>query len=319
MVHRREQVRLTEVATSVIDGRRGFGSGVAAYLAWGLFPLFWPLLKPARPLEILAHRFVWSLLVVLLILAVQRRWAWIPVILRQPRRLALLALAAVLIAVNWGTYIYGVNSDQVVETSLGYFINPLVTVLLGVVVLRERLRRVQWAALAIGALAVLVLAVTYGRMPWIALVLAFSFGTYGLIKKLVAMDAVQSLTIETAVLFLPGLAYLAFIDGGTFVSGSLGHDALLASAGVVTAIPLLFFGTAARLLPLSTLGLLQYLTPGMQLALGVLLFHEAMPAPRLIGFALVWLALAVLIGDGIAHRRRPEPVPASVELEAVSG
>lgn len=312
---------MTEVATSVSDGRRGFGSGVAAYLAWGLFPLFWPLLKPARPLEILAHRFVWSLLVVLLILAVQRRWAWIPVILRQPRRLALLGLAAVLIAVNWGTYIYGVNSDQVVETSLGYFINPLVTVLLGVVVLRERLRRVQWAALVIGALAVLVLAVTYGRMPWIALVLAFSFGTYGLIKKLVAMDAVQSLTIETAVLFVPGLAYLAFIDGGTFISGSLGHDALLASAGVVTAIPLLFFGAAARLLPLSTLGLLQYLTPGMQLALGVLLFHEAMPAPRLIGFALVWLALAVLIGDGIAHRRRPEPAPApaSVELEAVSG
>jgi len=289
--------------SKVTDSRRGLGSGVAAYFMWGLFPLFWPLLKPARPLEILAHRFVWSLLVVLAILAVQRRWDWIPAILGQPRRLGLLSLAAVCIATNWGTYIYGVNSGQVVETSLGYFINPLVTVLLGVVVLQERLRPVQWAALGIGALAVLVLAATYGRVPWIALVLAFSFGTYGLLKKVVSMDSVQSLTVETAVLFLPALGYLVYIGGGTFTSGSLGHDALLASSGVVTAIPLLFFGAAASRLPLSTLGLLQYLAPALQFAFGVVIFHEAMPASRLVGFGLVWVSLVVLTLDGLRHRQ----------------
>jgi chloramphenicol-sensitive protein RarD len=288
----------------VTDARRGLGFGAGAYFLWGLFPLFWPLLKPARPVEILAHRFVWSLLVVVIILAVQRRWGWIAVLLRQPRRLALLAVAAVTIAINWGVYIYGVNSDQVVETSLGYFINPLVTVLLGVVVLRERLRPVQWAALGTGALAVLVLAVTYGRVPWIALALAFSFGTYGLIKKVISMDAVQSLAVETAVLFVPALAYLVFIDGGTFVTGSVGHGALLASAGVVTAVPLLFFGAAARRLPLTTMGLLQYLAPALQFAFGVVLFHEQMPPARLVGFLLVWVALAVLTVDGLAHRQR---------------
>jgi len=228
----------------VTSSRRGLAYGATAYLLWGLFPLFWPLLKPANAVEILAHRIVWSLVVVVVILAVQRRWRWIGAIVRQPRRLALLAAAAVLIGVNWATYIYGVNSGQIVETSLGYFINPLVTVLLGVVVLQERLRAVQWGALAIGAVAVLVLALDYGRVPWIALILAFSFGTYGLIKKVISMDAVQGLTVETAALFVPALAYLLFIGGGTFAHSGAGHMGLLASAGVVTAIPLLFGGGA---------------------------------------------------------------------------
>lgn len=299
------------------DSRRGLGYGAAAYLLWGLFPLFWPLLKPAQPVEILAHRIVWSLLVVLGILAVQRRWRWIAVIVRHPRRLGLLAAAAALIAINWATYIYGVNSGQIVETSLGYFINPLVTVLLGVVALRERLRPIQWAALAIGGAAVLVLALDYGRVPRIALTLAFSFGTYGLIKKVISMDAVQSLTVETAALFVPALGYLVFIGGGTLADSGAGHLALLASAGVVTAIPLLFFGAAARRLPLSTIGLLQYLAPGLQFLLGVAVFGEPMPPSRLVGFALVWVALIVLTAEGLANRaRRERPAP---ELEPVPG
>ena len=286
------------------DSRRGLGFGVGAYVLWGLFPLFWPLLKPAAPAEILAHRFVWSLVVVLLILAVQRRWRWIPALLRKPKKVALLVLAAVLIAVNWWTYIYGVNSDQVVETSLGYFINPLVTVLIGVVVLRERLRRVQWAALGLGAIAVLVLTADYGRVPWIALILAGSFAIYGLIKKVLSMDAVQSLTAETAVLFLPALAYLLLLDGGTFTLDSPAHDGLLVASGVVTAIPLLLFGAAARRLPLSTIGLLQYFGPALQFVIGVWIFHEPMPLSRLIGFILVWAALVVLTVDGLRNGRR---------------
>jgi len=286
------------------ESRRGLGYGVAAYLLWGLFPLFWPLLRPARPLEILAHRFVWSLVFVLVILVIQRRWAWIGILLLRPRRLALLVAAAVLIAVNWGTYIYGVNSGQVVQTSLGYFINPLVTVLLAVIVLRERLRPGQWAALGVGGVAVVLLALGYGRVPWIALILAFSFGTYSLIKKVISMDPVQSLTVETAALVVPAVIYLAVIGGGSFAGGSLAHDALLVSSGVVTAIPLLFFGAAARRLPLRTLGLLQYLGPALQFAFGVLVFHEPMPLSRLAGFALVWTALVILTAEGLAHRRR---------------
>ncbi|MDP9239028.1 MAG: EamA family transporter RarD [Actinomycetota bacterium] len=299
----------------VTSSRRGLGYGVAAYLLWGLFPLFWPLLKPAGAVEILAHRIVWSLVVVVVILAAQRRWRWIEAILRRPGRLALLGTAAALIGVNWATYIYGVNSGQIVETSLGYFINPLVTVLLGVVVLRERLRPIQWVALAIGTVAVLVLALDYGRVPWIALALAFSFGAYGLIKKVVSMDAVQGLTVETAALFVPALAYLLFIGGGTFTASGPPHMALLASAGLVTAIPLLLFGAAARRLPLSTIGLLQYLSPALQFLLGVIVYGEPMPRSRLIGFALVWVALIVLTVDGLANRqRRGTPAP---QLEPV--
>ena len=292
--------------------RRGLAFGVGAYLLWGLFPLFWPLLKPATPLEILAHRIVWSLVVVLAILAVQRRWAWIPALVRRPARLGLLAAAGVLIAINWLTYIYGVNSGQVVESSLGYFINPLVTVALGVAVLGERLRPVQWVALALGGIAVLVLTAGYGRVPWIALVLAGSFGVYGLIKKVLSTDAVQTLTAETAVLFLPALAYLLIIDG-TFAVSAPAHDALLIASGVVTAIPLLLFGAAARRLPLSTLGLLQYLGPALQFVIGVWVFSEPMPLSRLVGFALVWAALVVLTLDGMRNHRRRRRLPAELE------
>ena len=304
------------------DERRGTAYGVAAYLLWGLFPLYWPLLEPAGAVEILAHRIVWSLLFVLLVLAVTRSWTWVRPLLQAPATLARMALAAVLIAGNWALYIWGVNNEHVVETSLGYFINPIVTVLIGVLVLHERLRPVQWAAIALGSLAVVVLTVDYGRPPWIALGLAFSFATYGLLKKQVGatVGAVQSLTGETAVLFLPALAYLLVLDArgdGQLGHSGVGHGLLLASAGVATAVPLLFFAAAARRVPLSTLGLLQYLAPVLQFLTGVVLYDEPMPASRLAGFALVWAALLLLSYDGMRHGRRRRRARHEADAELV--
>lgn len=277
-----------------------------------MFPLYWPLLEPAGAVEILAHRIIWSFVAVLILLVALRSWAWIPQLIRDRRRFGLLAIAAVVITFNWGTYIYGVNTGQVVETSLGYFINPLVTVLLGVVVLGERLRRPQWLAVAIATVAVGVLTVDYGRVPWIALVLAFSFATYGLLKKKANVGAVESLAVETGVLLLPMSAYLVVLQlsgAATFGHEGVGHAVLLAGSGVVTAIPLLFFGAAAIRVPLTQLGLLQYLAPTLQLAIGVLLYDEPMPAVRLLGFALVWTALVVFTADTLAASRRRQRPP----------
>ncbi|WP_078941019.1 EamA family transporter RarD [Streptomyces cellulosae] len=293
--------------TSRSESRVGLLNGFAAYGMWGLVPLFWPLLKPAGAAEILAHRMVWSLAFVGVALIVVRRWAWAGELLRQPRRLALIAVAAAFITVNWGVYIWAVNSGHVVEASLGYFINPLVTIAMGVLLLKERLRPVQWAAVGIGFTAVLVLTIGYGQPPWISLTLAFSFATYGLVKKKVNLGGVESLAAETAIQFLPALAYLLWLGGrgeATFVSEGAGHAALLAATGVVTAIPLVCFGAAAIRVPLSTLGLLQYLAPVFQFLLGVLYFHEDMPPERWAGFALVWLALTLLTWDALRTARR---------------
>ncbi len=285
--------------------RQGLAYGAGAYLLWGLFPLYWPLLEPAGPGEVLAHRVLWSLVFVAGLLALRRRWVWVRRL--GARRTGLLAVAAAVVSVNWLGYIWGVSNGHVVETSLGYFINPLVTVLLGVLVLGERLRPVQWAALGLGAVAVLVLTADYGRPPWLALLLAFSFATYGFVKKQVGIGAVESLGVETALLAVPALAYLGWLaatGGSTFGAGGGGHVLLLVLAGPVTAVPLLLFGAAARRLPLSVLGLLQYLAPVLQFGFGVLLFHEPMPPARLAGFALVWLALVVLTADGLRSARR---------------
>ena len=292
-----------------IDTRRGTAYGVAAYLLWGLFPLYWPLLQPASSLEIVAHRFVWSLLVVIVLLAATRDWAWLGPFAHDRASQWRLAVASALIAGNWCLYIYGVNSDQVVETSLGYFINPLVTVLIGVLVLGERLNRVQWVAVGLGAAAVLVLAFDYGRPPWIALGLAFSFAIYGLIKNQVGprVGAVASLSVESAVMFVPALTFLVVIEArgdADFGHHGAGHAALLATAGVATAVPLLFFAAAARRVPLTVLGLLQYLAPVLQFLTGVLIYSEPMPASRLVGFALVWAALLVFTVDGLRSRQR---------------
>ncbi|MFC7549086.1 EamA family transporter RarD [Plantactinospora sp. GCM10030261] len=274
---------------------------------WGFMPVYIKLLRPAGPVEILAHRVVWSVAFVAIVLAALRNWRFLVRLRRRPQALAGVGLAAGLIAVNWGTYAYGVNSDRVVETALGYFINPLVIVLLGVAVLRERLRAAQWIALGLGALAVAVLTVDYGRLPYLALVLACTFGSYGLVKKRLGLPAAEGLFVESAALAVPALAFLGWLawrSEGTFGEVSAGHTALLVGAGAVTAVPLLFFAGAANRLPLTGLGLLQYLAPILQLGCGVLIFHEPMPPARLAGFALVWLALVVFTVDGLRTARR---------------
>jgi len=300
-------------------GRSGGGLtfGVAAYLCWGLFPLYWPLLEPAGAVEILAHRMLWSLVFVAVLLTAGRRWGAVRRLAADRRHLARLSVAAVLVSVNWGLYIWGVNNGEVIETSLGYFINPLVTILLGVLVLGERLTRTQWVAVGIASAAIVVLTVDYGRPPWIALGLALAFGGYALLKKQVGAGAMESLAIETSVLALPALLTLAVLAGRSqlaFGQHGAGNTLLLAGTGVVTAVPLLLFGAAASRLPLTTVGLLQYLTPVLQFAVGVGIRHESLPAGRLIGFMLVWLALVVLTIDAIRRQRTvaaPERVTAA--------
>ncbi|AVT31226.1 MULTISPECIES: EamA family transporter RarD [unclassified Plantactinospora] len=303
--------------------RRGYLYGLGAYTMWGFFPLYIRLLEPAGPVEILAHRVVWSVVFVALLLAVARNWGFLRDLRHRPGKLAGIGLAAALIAVNWGAYIYGVNSERVVETALGYFINPLVVVLLGVAVLRERLRVAQWVALGIGGLAVAVLTVDYGRLPYLALTLAASFGSYSLVKKRLGLPAAEGMFIESAALTLPALGYLGWLtwhSESSFGQVSAGHTALLMLAGAATAIPLLMFAGAANRLSLTALGMLQYLAPILQLGFGVLVFHEPMPPARLAGFALVWLALVVFTADAIRNVRRsrtallaatPEPAAAT--------
>ncbi|MFV6027064.1 EamA family transporter RarD [Streptomyces sp. NPDC056264] len=289
------------------EERAGLLYGIGAYGMWGLVPLFWPLLKPAGSVEILAHRMAWSLVFVGVALLAVRRWGWVRELVRSPRKLGLITVAAAVITVNWGLYIWSVNTGHVVEASLGYFINPLVTIALGVLVLQERLRPAQWAAVGIGFAAVLVLAIGYGQPPWISLTLAFSFAVYGLVKKKVNIGGLESLAAETAIQFLPALGYLVWLGTqGTLAFGShgAGHTALLAATGIVTAVPLVCFGAAAIRVPLSTLGLLQYLAPTFQFLLGILYFHEEMPPERWAGFSLVWLALTILTWDALRSARR---------------
>jgi chloramphenicol-sensitive protein RarD len=302
--------------------RKGYLFGIAAYATWGFFPLYWRMLRPATAVEILAHRIAWSVVFVAAVVTVVRGWRRIATLTRRPGKVLLIVTAAVVIAFNWGTYIYGVNTDRVVETSLGYFINPLVTVVLGVLVLRERLRPAQWTAVGIGAVAVGVLTVDYGHVPYIALILAGSFALYGLIKKRLAVPAADGLLLESGVLALPAVGFLAvLVVRGESTMGHVSglHTILLVLAGAATAIPLLLFAGAANRIPLSAIGLLQYLAPILQLGCGVLILGEPMPPARLAGFALVWLALAVFTWDGIralrahgratAAARAPEPAP----------
>jgi chloramphenicol-sensitive protein RarD len=305
-----------------VDERRaGVASGLAAYGLWGLFPLYFPLLEPAGGVEIVAHRVVWSLVFVAVLLTVMRAWRQVRATVTDRRSLLVLFGAAVLIAVNWLVFVYAVNSGHVVETSLGYFINPLVSVLLGVVVFAERLRRLQWVAVGIAAVAVAVLTVDYGRPPWIALALAVTFGLYGLMKKLVRVAAAPGLFVETALVVVPAVAVLAVLQTrgeATAGTAGTGHLLLLLSSGVATAVPLLLFAGATRRIPLSTVGLLQYVTPLMQLAIGVFVYQEPMPPARLAGFVIVWVALAVFTVDSLrnaragARRRTAEAAPAPV-------
>jgi chloramphenicol-sensitive protein RarD len=256
---------------------------------------------------VLAHRVLWSLLVVALLLALTRRTGNLRAVVADRGLVTRLAVAAVVVAVNWGAYIYGVTSGQVVETSLGYFVNPIVTVLLAVLVLGERLRPAQWTALGIAFLAVLVLSVENGRPPWIALLLAFSFAAYGLIKKTAAVGAVEGLAVETAVLLPLAAGYVGYLVAtgtSTFGTEGAGHAGMLATTGLVTAVPLLLFASAATRVSLTTLGLLQYLAPTVQFLLGVLVLGEPLPPVKLAGFVLVWSALALFTADLVRHHRR---------------
>jgi chloramphenicol-sensitive protein RarD len=297
------------------EQRLGIVYGLAAYLLWGLFPLFFPLLEPAAPVEILAHRIVWSLAAVVVILAATRNVRSLVAVLKDRRRLKLLSAAAVLIAVNWGIFIYAVNSKHVIESSLGYFITPIVSVAFGVIVFRERLRQWQYAALGLGTIAVALLALDYGRLPWIALTLALSFGTYGLLKKLADVGAAESLALETLVLLVPAIAYLVVLEasgGGTFAHRGADHVLLLMAVGPITAVPLLFFAGAVTRVPLTVIGMLQYLAPVLQFLVGLVIVGENMPATRWIGFGLVWIALVVLSVDGLRAARRGRVKSAAV-------
>ena len=306
---------------AVDERRAGTAAGLSAYLLWGCFPLYFPLLEPAGGVEIVAHRVIWSLLFVALLLTALRRWSLVRAAVTDRRTLLVLAGASALIAANWLVFVYGVNSGHVVETSLGYFINPLVSVLLGVVVFSERLRPLQWTAVGLATVAVVVLTIDYGRPPWIALTLAATFGSYGLLKKLVRVEAAPGLFVETAVAFVPALVVLGVLHGtgrGTAGSEGTGHLLLLMASGIATAVPLLLFAAAARRIPLSTVGLLQYVTPLMQLALGVFVFHEPMPPARLVGFAIVWAALAVFTIDSLRAARAAGRRAAAEQVPAVA-
>jgi chloramphenicol-sensitive protein RarD len=301
------------------EQRRGYLYGLAAYVLWGFFPIYFKQLKPSTPLEILAHRVVWSVVFISLLLLVLRNWRFLGRILRSPRLFGGITVAALLIAVNWGTYIYGVNSSRVVETALGYFITPLVLVLFGVTLERERLRRWQWVAVAMGAAAVAVLTVDYGRLPYIALILAASFGSYSLVKKRLALPPAEGLFVESAVLAVPALAYLVWLTAAGdahFGHVSAGHTALMVLSGVATAVPLLLFAGAANRVPMVGIGILQYVAPILQLACGLLLFHEPMPPARLAGFALVWIALIIFTLDAVRQRTTTGTTAATVEPAA---
>ena len=296
-----------------IPTRSGLLFGACAYLIWGLLPLYFLLLAPAGPFEIVAWRIIWSLGFCAIALGATRGWGRLWALARRPRILFTLAGAGILIFINWQTYVYATTSGQVVEAALGYFINPIVLVFLGVLVLREKLRPLQWAAVCVSIIAVIVLTFAYGAFPWIALTLAFSFGLYGFVKKRVGgeVDALSGLALESAWLVPVAVAELLFVGatgGVVFGTAGAGNTVLLILAGVVTAVPLLLFASAARRLPLVYIGLLQYLTPIIQFIIGVLFEHEQMEPARWVGFIIIWAALGLLTIDLLrasrARRRR---------------
>ncbi|QGN34877.1 EamA family transporter RarD [Microlunatus sp. Gsoil 973] len=295
--------------------------GLGAYGIWGLVPLFWRLLDDASAGEILGMRMVWSLVfaAILSLIILPRDWFRR---MATRRTLLLLAAASAVVSINWGTFIWATNHGHVTETALGYYINPIVSILFGVLLLRERLARWQWVAIAPAVAAVVVMTIEYGKLPWIALVLAFSFGSYGLIKNRVRAGAVQTLVIESGFMFLPAVVFLIILQArGTLTFGQLGllHSLLLAAGGLVTLVPLLLFSAAATRIPLSVVGMLQYIAPTVMFLLGVLYFGEQMPAGRWIGFVMVWIALIILTIGMIMTLRRVRPVPAVGDVEEAPG
>lgn len=294
---------------------RGVLYGIGAYTIWGLLPIYWKALQGVPALEILANRMVWSLLFCLILLTIRQNWQWLPGALSDWRTIVIFSVAAVLLTINWGTYIWAVNAGFIIETSLGYFINPLVNVLLGVIVLHERLRVGQWVSVGLACIGVLYLTIVYGSLPWIGLTLAFSFAFYGLLKKKVKLGPLEGLSLETALLTVPALLYLIWLGmqgENAFGQGDAWVSALLIGAGVATAIPLLLFAGAAQRIPLSLIGLLQYIAPTIQLMIGIFIYQEPFTLTRLVGFAFIWAALITYTGEGI-YRRRQHARQAAVE------
>ena len=306
-------------ADSAARHRSGVWIAIAAYVAWGLMPLYWHLLKTVPSMQVMAHRVVWSALFVCGWLGFKYGRGWVRETLSRPHAATLLALSGALIAINWGLYIWAVNAGHVVESSLGYFINPLLSVVLGVVVLKERLNRVQWLSVGIATIGVLWLTFSYGRFPWIALVLACSFGAYGLVRKLLGVPPVRGLGVESLWLLLPALAFLLWSEASG--QGHLLPHAnapgwgwsvfgLLVFGGVLTSLPLIGFAAAVQRIPYSLVGLLQYISPTLQLLVGVLVLHEPFSRERAVGFGFIWIALALYAVDGLLRARRGKPAVA---------
>jgi chloramphenicol-sensitive protein RarD len=291
----------------------GAAAAALAYCLWGIFPLYIKQVASVSPLEIVAHRSVWCLVFMLALLAVLKRFAWLRDALRHPRTLAVFAASALLLSANWLIYVWAVNNDSVLDASLGYFINPLVNVMLGYLVLKERPRAGQWAAVTLAALGVLWLTLGAGQLPWVALVLAASFGLYGLLRKTAPLGAIEGLTLETLVLaplMAVLLAWFVFSGTGRFTHGGAVLDVWLVLAGPFTAVPLLLFAYGARRVTLATLGLLQYLGPSIQFLLGVYVYHEPFEPARFVGFGLIWAALVVYSAEGLWRLRRTPPAAA---------
>ncbi|MFC0251617.1 EamA family transporter RarD [Massilia consociata] len=291
--------------------RSGILSAALAFLCWGLFPIYFHALGDVPPMQILAHRVLWSLAFLLIVLAVRRQWKWFAIV-RQPRVFWSFVASAFLLSANWLVYIWAVKNGHVIEASLGYFINPLVNIMFGYVLLKERMRPAQWAAIGIAALGVAWLTWQSGTVPWIALFLAASFGGYGLLRKTAALGALEGLSFETMVLFPFAAAYVGWLTingANAFINAPFDATRLLLiAAGPITAIPLLLFATGARKIPLSILGLLQYLSPTIQFLLGVWLFHEAFSSDRLVGFLMIWAALALFAGEGLLRSRSTKKI-----------
>jgi len=291
---------------------KGILNGIAAYALWGFFPIYWKLLHEVPALQLIGHRIAWSFLLLLGVIIITRQWDGFRSKL-DVRTFCIYLIAALLIGVNWLTYVWAVNAGFIVETSLGYFINPLLSVLMGVLFLREQLRLTQWIPVVLAGLGVLYLTFVYGRPPWIALLLAFTFGFYGLVKKLAPFGSLYGLTFETGILFLPAFVYLGIVqanDTAAFLHSSLTLDLLMIGAGLVTTIPLLMFASAAKQIPLTMIGVLQYLAPSIQFLLGIFVYKEVFDNSRLIGFGLVWLALIIFwVENYLANRVAVEPIP----------
>jgi chloramphenicol-sensitive protein RarD len=301
--------------------RRGLLAGAGAFMVWGLFPLYLYPLQVVPPLQIIAHRIAWSCLFILVVMSARAELHALAAVFRSPPLLRRLLLTALLISTNWLVYVWGVAHGHVIETSLGYYINPLVNVVLGVLVLRERLNARQWLAVSLAALAVAYLTYEAGRLPWIALILGVSFPLYGLLRKLVAVEALPGLAIETVLLLPLALIYLLWCEmhgTGAFLHAGLWPATLLVGSGIVTAVPLFLFAYAARLLPYSTVGILQYIGPSGQLLCGVLVFHERFDGARAFGFVLIWLALAIYALDGL-WRARAENQRSATALARTAG